>query len=106
MANKKQQLSSGPSGHTPAPWSFDETWCLITGPQGGGEQIAAIHGSELVTRNTAYANAHLICAAPEMLATLKEISHECADTPAMLSEAALGIIQIKVRAVIARAEGH
>lgn len=58
------------SQHTPAPWTFDDVWHLIKGPN--GEEVAAIHSAavdgKLATRATAAANARLITAAPELAA--------------------------------------
>ena len=42
--------------------------------------------------------------APDLLAVLRDIVRECRDTPAMLSEAALGVIIIKARKAIAKEE--
>jgi hypothetical protein len=50
------------------------------------------------------ANARLIAAAPEMLAALRDILAEC--EPCGMDDAALGVIAIKARAAIARAEGR
>lgn len=59
---------------TPGPWQYDPVWSLITGPQGPEQQIAAIHGSDLVPKRQAQANARLIAASPDLLAAAIAIS--------------------------------
>jgi hypothetical protein len=77
LCNMKNQFSPVPqpvvSGnllaqHTPGPWHYDPVWSLVTGPQGGEQQICAIHGSESVPKQEAAANAKLIASAPNLLA--------------------------------------
>jgi len=58
--------------HTPGDWHFDTVYPLILGPKGGEQQIAAIHGSDLVPKREAQANGYLIAAAPVLLAAAKE----------------------------------
>lgn len=59
---------------TPGPWHYDSVWSLIVGPQGGEQQIAAIHGSELVPKHEAKANAELIASAPDLLAQVAALT--------------------------------
>jgi len=56
--------------HTPGPWKYDETWALIHAEH--GSEIAAVHAAR-GTRGEAQANAHLIAAAPDLLAALEAI---------------------------------
>ena len=49
--------------HTPAPWKHDATWGLI---KHGKSEICALHSGNI-------ANAHLISAAPDLLAILNEV---------------------------------
>ena len=58
---------------TPGPWRYDPVWSLVTGPQGGEQQICAIHGSELVPKHQAAANAALIARAPDLLAEVERL---------------------------------
>lgn len=75
--------------------------------QGVGRSVlASVHGSQICEEHgSAKEYAFLFAAAPLMLEALRYISQECAETPAILSEAALGIIQIAARTAISKAEG-
>jgi hypothetical protein len=98
--------------YTPGPWMFSNEGNKKDGPlwvifPGYNEtriiQTCIAELSEL--REESSANARLICAAPELLEALKQISFECSDTPSQLSEAALGVIQMIAEAAIAKVEG-
>lgn len=59
---------------TPSPWTLDETWMLIMGPN--GEEVCAVHSGvagspRRVDRNIAHENANLIAAAPLLLDALQ-----------------------------------
>lgn len=64
--------------HTPGPWTYDDAWSLIIGPQ--GQEVAALHSAQApddakrANRNTVSANARLIAAAPKLLAALKAVA--------------------------------
>lgn len=52
--------------HTPGPWKHDSTWGLI---KHGKTEICALHSGNI-------ANAHLISAAPDLLAICEEIAND------------------------------
>jgi hypothetical protein len=52
--------------HTPAPWKHDPTWGII---KHGKSEICALHSGNI-------ANAHLISAAPDLLAVCEEIAND------------------------------
>ncbi len=58
---------------TPGPWRYDSVWSLVLGPEGDEQQICAIHGSELVPKQQAAANAALIARAPDLLAEVERL---------------------------------
>ncbi len=62
--------------HTPGPWKYDETWALIHAEH--GSEIAAVHAAR-GTRGEAQANAHLIAAAPDLLAALEAFADNVSD---------------------------
>ena len=93
--------------HTPGPWNLsDETNPLITNDSGSVDIAQVFMYSEGTTgslRPDAYANAHLIAAAPDLLATLRELVRYVRDEFSCshpLCEAA-----DRARAAIARAVG-
>lgn len=64
------------NAHTKGPWTLEEKWALILGPE--KEEICAIHAGfqgekNRVNRQTAWANAKLIAAAPDLLAALQSM---------------------------------
>lgn len=77
-----------PSQHTKGPWTYDETWALIHGPN--AEEICAVHpaqgqGEARVSRKIAAANARLIACAPELLEALKAI-HAALNQPVQFTD--------------------
>jgi hypothetical protein len=72
MLKPRQVLTSEA---TPGPWSYDETWALIRGPN--GEEVAAVHSGqgdgERRAPGVAVLNAQLIAAAPDLLESLRGI---------------------------------
>lgn len=95
--------------HTPGPWKYDETWALVHGAD--NSEVCAIHsgspGEQRNNRNVVYANAHLIAAAPELLAALKEALPQVERTHCRApdGETCDNMVIAIVRAAIARAEG-
>ena len=97
--------------HTPGPWEAsthpanDPEYCHVWA-KGRGSDIALVvraDNESMINVGSAEANAHLMAAAPEMLAALKEIARwcsgeYCAETP-MLGAA------MKVFRAIKKAEG-
>lgn len=62
--------------HTPGPWRATPYSSIVgIAISGGGFVIAGVRSD----RPTAEANAHLIVAAPTMLAKLRQIADECAN---------------------------
>jgi hypothetical protein len=86
--------------HTPGPWKFDPVWSLIIGPEGGEQQIAAIHGSQLVPKRQAQANAALIAAATDLLAACQAVLRGLELSPLPGTETDMELL----RAAIALAE--
>ena len=86
------------TNHTPGPWKHDENWGLI---KYGKTEICALHSSN-------ESNAHLIAAAPEMLAILKRwairIDDSCEDS--FTIDRIMTVAEAKeINTAIAKAEG-
>jgi len=104
-APSRAEQSDAAAKHTPGPWEWD---CGIIPPDGpgryadiykdGGDLIIATFNDQIAE---GHANARLIAAAPDLLEALK-----LAD--AMLSGANMnaGVVERKVKASIAKAEGQ
>lgn len=108
--------------HTPGPWALDEVWNLIMGPN--EEEVAAIHAAmppaqgrdadktKREVRARAAANAHLIAAAPDLLAALESNFNALSLARVALRDAGKETIDCLDRAIadnraaIAKAEGR
>jgi hypothetical protein len=91
--------------HTPGPWSLSEKYHSVNVRAVDGPYVADCNASAAIGWETKQANAHLISAAPDMLAALKTLDsiergmqgwHEDAKAEAWA----------KARAAIAKAEGR
>ena len=95
--------------HTPGPWTYSDTGCLVGGPD--RLRIADTYCPERAVRrpdfNECQANARLIAAAPEMLEALQTVDRwlqsQAFDTQTTVRVMALGAT---IRAAIAKAEGR
>lgn len=92
------------SSHTPAPWSFDGSVAIHHGdPTTPHTLVALVYSCK---GGTLPANAHLIAAAPELLATLHTIEHilsQVAPKGTPSQQATLGNLINHARAAIAKA---
>ena len=94
------------SEHTPGPWSLNpHDHCLISGQRGAGHSniantiVIPAHGVERYA--IAEANAHLIAAAPDLLASVQELI-----TGAPADDSAASAVYARARAAIAKAKGE
>lgn len=102
------------SEHTPGPWTNKEhstfVWsvhgnvCACGDPHASGHVGYTECGVGCQWLGEAVANAHLIAAAPDMLAALKALV-DADNAPLVMSDAHSVVLMDNVRAAIAKAEG-
>ena len=103
--------------HTPGPWRIDPSWDILGNTKDGNGMVCQIT-VDAVPRDEAAANAHLIAAAPDLLAALKALlqiiedaredddfdANTCNAGGIIFGDIASGAIEAS-RAAIAKAEG-
>jgi hypothetical protein len=74
MTNETRELVERARGHTPGPWFADREsiWCTLENQ--AVVEIARTNVLEELHAQWAYANAHLIAAAPTLLAAIQSLS--------------------------------
>ena len=101
-------MTDSTTQHTPGPWVLQDNAGFgvyvygAGGAFGGGVQVAKVQAS--VRADVQTANAHLIAAAPDLLAALREMVRTCRPTPIIEAEGRDALTA--ARAAIARAEGR
>lgn len=101
------------SAHTPGPWKMikgaddDETRCAVVQDNGDKEWLIATveNGAPGDCLATESANAHLIAAAPDLLAALKELAAYLQIEEIWTIEAEVAMVD-RAEAALAKAEGR
>jgi hypothetical protein len=88
--------------HTAGPWYQWRNKTRFHISSATGDNIAMVSTG----KTNQEANSYLIAAAPDMLEALKEIIKEAHNCPEGLEEACLGVIIIKARKAISKADGN